>query len=234
MDNAPVPRQRSPWFYVLLGCGGLAGLMCLGLGGSGLYCAKQVSDMNQGVVDPRERQRNAVEQLGAVPEGYSVVASVSVFGVMKQTLLTDQPLLADGGVPAGGRQFTYLRLMANESNKRSKAFLDGSDPTGAQLGQGGLRFDPASVVKRGQLLVDGRKLFYVVSRLKEAGVQGVSVQPFATIVYFECPDEALRVGYWTQQDPDPAASPESLKLDGTVADEAELARFLKSVNPCGR
>ena len=68
MDNAPVPRQRSPWFYVLLGCGGLAGLMCLGLGGSGLYCAKQVSDINQGVTDPRERQKNAEEQLGAVPE----------------------------------------------------------------------------------------------------------------------------------------------------------------------
>ena len=24
------PKQRSPWLYVLLGCGGLAGLICLG------------------------------------------------------------------------------------------------------------------------------------------------------------------------------------------------------------
>jgi len=234
MDNAPVPRQRSPWFYVLLGCGGLAGLMCLGLGGSGLYCAKQVSDINQGVTDPRERQKNAEEQLGAVPEGYQVVASVSVLGMMKQTLLTDQPMLPDGGVPPGGRQFTYLRLMANEGNRRSKAFLDGTDPDGKQLGQGGLRFDPGAVVKRGQLLLGGRKLFYVVSRLTDPGVQGVALQPFASIVYFDCPDEALRVGYWTQQDPAPDQKPEALNLAGTVADEAQLAKFLQGINPCGR
>jgi hypothetical protein len=236
MDNAPVPRQRSPWFYVLLGCGGLAGLMCLGLGGSGLYCAKQVSDISQGVTDPRERQKNALEQLGALPEGYSVVASFSLpMGLMKQTMLSDRPLLPDGGVPVGGRQFTYLRVMANERNKRDRAFLDGSDPQGTGLGEGGLlRLDPKTVIRRGQLQVDGRKLSYLVARLGEAGVAGIPMQAFASIISFDCPDEVLRVGYWTQQDPAPEVKPEALVLEGTVADEAQLAGFLKPMNPCGR
>jgi hypothetical protein len=235
MDNAPVPRQRSPWFYVLMGCGGLAGLLCLVVGACTIYGAKQVSDISQGVSDPRERLKNAVEQLGAIPEGYTVVASVSFMGMMKQTLLTDQPPLPDGGVPAGGRQFTYLRVMANDRNQRDRAFLDGTDPEGTHLGEGAqLRLDPRTVFKRGQLVLDGRKLFYLVARLQDAGVSGVSVQPFASVVYFECPDQALRVGYWTQQDPAPDVKPEALHLEGTVADEAELARFLKPINPCGR
>jgi hypothetical protein len=237
MDDQPIRRQRSPWFYVLLGCGGLAGLLCLGLGGSGLYCAKQVKDISQGMTDPKERQRNAVDQLGAVPEGYSVVASVSLFG-MKQTVLTDQALLPDGGAPLGGRQFSYQRVIASEGHRNIKAFLDGSDPDGAHLAEGPVRFDlrfePGAILKRGQLVLDGRKLDYLVVRLAAPGGREASEQPFASVVYFECPDDALRMGYWTQSDPAPGHKPAAAELAGTVADEGELARFLKPMNPCGR
>jgi hypothetical protein len=236
MDTAPVPRQRSPWFYVLLGCGGLAGLMCLGLGGSGLYCAKQAQALSEGVTNPAERQKNAVEQLGAVPEGYQVVASFSLLmGMAKQTLLTDQPLLADGGIPHGGRQFAYTSSRGETAKVR--AFLDGTDPDGAHLGESRMQFslpiEPRSVFKRGQLLVDGRRIFYLATRVRDTATQGAG-QALLTVVSFDCPDQVLRFGAWSQPDPSPEVKPEELKLEGTVADEAELARFLKVVTPCGR
>ena len=53
-------------------------------------------------------------------------------------------------------------------------------------------------------------------------------------VLFDCPDEALRIGMWSQEDPAPDVVPEKLALSDTVADEAQLARLLKPVNPCGR
>jgi hypothetical protein len=42
------------------------------------------------------------------------------------------------------------------------------------------------------------------------------------------------VGVWTQADPDPTKAADELELAGTVADEAELAKFIKPVNPCGK
>lgn len=229
MDNAP-PRQRSPWFYVLLGCGGLAAFMCI-LGSIFVFVlGKQVKDMSSGMSDPDERRKNAIEQLGAMPEGYHVVASLSVFGVMKTTVLTDQAPLADGGFLEGGRTFNYFRAIANEQAERTKAFFDGRDPSGEGLREGGVGFDPQTIIKRGELKVEGRKVLYVVMRGRVQGREA----GLTNAVMFICPDTALRFGLWNQDDPSPEVEAEKLGLEGTVADEAEVARFLKPINPCGR
>ena len=204
-------------------------MLCLGGAIFVFFVGKQVKNIAEGVTDPQERQKNAVEQLGALPDGYSVVRSMSVFGALKTTVLTDQPLLGDGGFPSGGRVFNYLRIMANEQNAQTRAFFDGSDPDGAAIQQG-IKFDPKAVIKRGQLNVEGRKLFYVVTRGRMEG-QDLGL---TNAVMFACPDDALRIGLWTQADPSPDVAPEKLELSGTVADEAQLARFLKPINPCGR
>jgi hypothetical protein len=244
MDNAPAQRQRSPWFYVLLGCGGLAGLMCLSGAIFVLFVGKQVKNMSDGVTDPAERTRNAVEQLGAVPEGYSVAASMSVFGALKVSVMTDQPLLADGGFSIGGRLFTYYRLMASQQNKASRDFFTGATQDDPSLRQRGVNVDAKAVFKRGELSVDGRRISYVVARGPARGPAVVQGGPGAeggagpdglnTTFMFDCPDEALRVGVWSQPDPDPSKAPEELDLAGTVADEAQLARLIKPVNPCGK
>jgi hypothetical protein len=230
MDNAPAHRQRSPWFYVLIGCGGLAGLICLAGSIFVFFVGKQVKSLSDGVSDPAERQKNAVEQLGGLPEGYHVLASVSVFGVMRTTVLSDQPPSPDGGLAVGGRVFTYMRVMANEQNAQTRAFFDGTASEGAGVG-GGLRLDPKSVFKRGELKIDGRGLRYALMRSDGDGPQPTSL---GNAVLFECPDDALRVGVWSQADPTPDAETGALDLAGTVADEAQLAKFLKPINPCGR
>jgi hypothetical protein len=230
MENAPVQPQRSPWFYVLLGCGGLAALLCMGSLIVVFFFGKQVKNMTEGVNDPQERQKNAIEQLGALPEGYSVLASVSFFGMMKTTVLSDQPPLADGGIAPGGRTFNYFRIMANEQNKQTRAFFEGDDPEGAGLRERGIQFDAKAVIKRGELNVEGRKLRYVVSRGRMQGQESA----LTNAVLFDCPDDALRIAMWSQADPAPDVAPEKVDLTQTVADEAELARLLKPINPCGR
>jgi hypothetical protein len=234
MDNAPGQSQRSPWFYVLLGCGGLAGLICLGSAVFVLFVGKQAKNMVDGVNDPAARTRNAVEQLGAVPEGYNVVASMSMFGAIKLSVMSDQPLLPDGGATPGGRVFSYYRLMSSDQNQASKDFLKGKSQDDAALKQGGVKIDAKNIIKRGELTVDGRKLYYTVARGRLEAPGAGEGDGLNNTVLFDCPDDALRVGVWTQSDPDPTKRADELELAGTVADEAELAKLIKPVNPCGK
>lgn len=231
--ETPAPKQRSPWFYVLLGCGGLAALMCLGFTIFFLFIGKQVSNMAEGVTDPKEREKNARKQLGGLPEGYTVVASLSVFGMMDMTFLTDAPPLADGGVDMGPHTFNYFRVFANENNKKTKDFFTGKETSAESLRQGGINLDVKDIAKRGQVTIDGRKVYYVVGRgtlnTGQSGAEGL-----LNSVMFDCPGDALYLGVWGQADPEPGKKIEELELGGTVADEAELAKFLKPINPCGK
>ncbi len=237
METPPgAPKQRSPWVYVLIGCGGLAGLICLGTAIALFGLGKAVKDIGDGVNDPKERQANALKQLGGIPEGYSVVASLSIFGLMQTTVLTDREALADGGfaMTADGHTFTYFRIVANDNNKKARDFFSGKDTDPNTLSQSGINIDAKDIVKRGQLTIDGRKLSWVASRGKlDTGGNG-SAEGLNNAILFECPGDALQVGIWSQSDPAPEKTAEQLELAGTVADEAEMARFLKPMNPCGK
>lgn len=236
METAPKP-QRSPWFYVLLGCGGLAGLICLGgalvVGG----IVKMGKDIADGVVNPEERQLNAKKQLGSIPAGYTVVASLKIPLLMQTTVLTDRPALPDGGFGTieNAHTFSYFKVIANENTRRAKDFFSGKDTDPQTLAQSGINLDAKDLVKRGQLTVDGRKFAWVASRGRvDTGGEGTA-EGLNNAILFECPGEdELQVGVWSQRDPAPEKAPEELELAGTVADEAELARFLKQMNPCGK
>ncbi len=228
------PRQRSPWLYALLGCGGLAGLICLGgmiFVGLGVKALKNVGS---GVTDPAERQKNALEQLGALPEGYSVVASLNMY-FAQTTILTDREMLADGGFVLGdGHTFAYFRIMANENNKKGKDFLLGKETDPRFLAQNGINIETKDIVKRGQLTIDGRKFAYVASRGRLDTNGGAPEAGLNNAILFECPGDQLQVGVWSQLDPAPEKSAEELDLAGTVADEAQLVKFLKPMHPCGK
>lgn len=229
------PKQRSPWVYVLLGCGGLAGLICLGTMMVIGFGVKAGKDMVDGVKDPAARQENALKQLGAIPEGYTVVASLSVF-FMQTTMLTDREMLPDGGFVLGdGHTFAYFRVMANENNKKARDFLQGKETDPEALAKSGIKIDAKDIVKRGQLTIDGRKYSYVASRgTLDPGGPGAPEPGLSNAILFECPGEQLQVGVWSQLDPAPQKSAEELDLAGTVADEAQLVKFLKPMNPCGK
>ncbi|MFO0597231.1 MAG: hypothetical protein U0228_18100 [Myxococcaceae bacterium] len=232
---APAPKQRSPLFYVLIGCGGLAGLICLGGAVVLLGLGKVAKDVTAGMSDPEEMRKNATRQLGAVPEGYNVVASVNMF-VLEMTLLTDAPARPDGGFDLDDKHhtFTYFEVMANQNNKTSRDFLMGKETDPQALARSGINIDAHDVIKRGQLNIDGRKVYWTATRGKlemgaQAGTEGIN-----TAVLFDCATDDMRVGVWSQKDPAPDKASDQLELAGTVADEAELVRFLKPMNPCAR
>ncbi len=229
------PKQRSPWVYILLGCGGLAGLICLGTMVVVGLGAKAFKDVGDGVNDPQTRKENAIKQLGVLPEGYSVVASMNMF-VMQTTLLTDREMLPDGGLQLGdGHMFAYFRVMANENNKKAREFLQGKETDPEALSKSGINIDAKDIVKRGQLTIDGRKFSYLTTRDKiDAAGKGSQESALRNVILFECPGDQLQVGVWSQVDPDPSKDSEQLDLAGTVADEALLVKFLKPMNPCGK
>jgi len=231
--------QRSPWLYVLLGCGGFALLSCLGVGAFFAFVYKKGADMVAGVTDPKQREDNARKMLGSIPEGYYPAASLSFFGMVDMALLVDSPPLSDGGFDLTrdeGREFIYYRVMASEQNKASKAFFTSDTTDTSALARQNIRIDASAIAKRGSFTLETRKFYYVASRGSVAFGNGQQAQRqgLNTAVLFDCPGEQLHVGVWTQRDPDPSKSVQELDLTGTVADEAELKKFLSPIDPCGR
>lgn len=238
-------KQRPAWLYVLIGCGSAAGLVCLVGALAAGYCAKSVNDLGKGVTDPAVRQENALKQLGALPDGYNVAMSASMF--ISVTMLTNAGALEDGGfsMDATTRNFMFQRVPSNDNNKPVRDFLSGKDTDSTAARNVNLQIDREQIVKRGSLTIDGRKFHYVASRAvgEFRGMPQDPSQPPQQVqlerllnnaVLFDCPGDVLYVGVWSQADPAPDKTKEELELAGTVADEAELARFLKPMNPCGR
>lgn len=229
------PKQRSPWLYVLLGCGGFAALTCLGFAIFFGFVAKKTSDMVAGVTDPKAREENAKKMLGELPAGYHPAMSMSVFGLVDTALLTDRPVLPDGGIEIGDRVFTYLRVMANEDNKRTKNFFISGEGDVNNLRSNGVNIDTHDVIKRGNLTVDGRRIYYVAARGQFGGMGNQAAEDgLNAAVLFDCQGDQLNIGVWSMRDPAPGKPAGELDLTGTVCDEAELAKFLKPMNPCGR
>ncbi|MCA2978579.1 MAG: hypothetical protein INH41_18425 [Myxococcaceae bacterium] len=233
MEQA-APKQRSPWFYVLLGCGGFALLSCLGAFLVLAVGVKKVNDLQEGVSNPKVRTENARKMLGELPPGYVSAVSLSMFGLVDIAVLTNGEGLADGGVEVGDRVFTYYRMVSNADNERTKAYFRSGEGDLGSLRNSGVNIDKEDVIKRGNLTVAGRKLYYVAYR----GVFGVGNESASDglnlALLFDCPGEQLHAGVWAMRDPTPQKPIAELDLTGTVADEAVLAAFVKPMNPCGR
>lgn len=243
MTEAQAAKKSRPvWVYLLVGCGAVVLLTCLGafaVAATGYLKLKgAVADMKAGLEDDTVKAKNAREQLGGIPEGYEVVASISLFGMGSVTVLTDG-LAGDGGIVPDARTFQYFRLFANEQNEDTKRFFRGED---ARANVQGIGIEPDDVVKRGRLSVDGRSVLYVVG--KRVGENGR--EELGSAILFECPGDALHAAMWAQPlpqaapaaaeageaDSDADAQALAIALDGTVGDEAELSRFLRPINPC--
>lgn len=235
METQPAPKaQRSPWFYVLLGCGGFALITCIGVAGAFGACGLWFKDLGEGVSDPAKREENARKMFGEIPPGYYAGPTVKM-GIFDLSVLTDAPPQEDGGLTLGEHLFQYRRVFANDENAEAKSFFDKADVDPAVLGRHGLRVGADAIIKRGSLSVGQRTLKYVAVRgTGEGGRRPGEDDGLATLVLFDCGDRALHLGLWAQRSAQPGVAKEQLDLTGTVADEAELARFLKPLNPCGR
>ena len=238
--NAPVKQQRSPLFYVLIGCGGLLALIMIGFAVAGFLVYRAGKGMVDGMTDPNQKAANVQKMLGAAPAGYHPVMTFSVPLMMDMAMLGDQPQLADGGFPEFDRQFIYFRVIANEQSNRAKEFFDGEGTDTSALQGSGVNVDAKDILRRGALkTANGTAVKYVATRGTMDTQQGRARQDATpglnTLMYYECNgDTAVRMGVWMMKDSTPELPAEQLQLDGTVADEAEIQQFIGPLAPCGK
>ncbi len=238
-ESAPA-RQRSPWFYVLLGCGGLALVLLAACFASGAFLFSSGKNMVAGVSDPETKKKNALDQLGVIPDGYRVEASiVAPLGVARQTLLTDQAAPEDDagglgtGFPLTGHFFLLKTQMMDKTQvDAAREFFSGKTSDTSALRAVGVNLDERSVIKRSEVAFDGKKAHLLVTR-SAVGVQG-DPAGLSAVLLFDCPDNGFHLASWIQRDPTPEKKNDELDLGGTVADEAELAKFLKPLRVCGK
>ncbi len=239
--NAPVKKQRSPLFYVLIGCGGLMLLIFIGFMLVAAVLYKGAKDIAGGMTDPNQKAANVKKMLGDPPPGYHPMVTMSVPLFMDMALLGDKPMLADGGFPDDiDRQFMYFRVIATDQTTKAKDFFNGKDDDTSALRGSGINVDAKDILRRGALKTGaGGAVKYVATRgtmESNAGGQrgrGETIAGLNTLMSFECVgDTALRLGVWMMHDPNPGAGASELQLAGTVADEGEIAAFIKPLNPC--
>jgi hypothetical protein len=235
MDQA-APKPRSPWLYVLLGCGGFALLLCLGSGAVMGFGYLKAKDQLAGLVDRTKATEKATTMLGAIPEGYVASQSMSMFGLMEMAMLIKGTEAADGGFENIEREFVFLSLIANDSTKDTKAYF--MSPPGQPEPEGAGMMRAKDMIKRGRFTIDAVTMYYVVSRGDldvgpQAQRRSSDFKRVNTAILFDCPGDRLHLGVWSMPDPDPTLDSKSLPLSGTVGDEAQLVPFLKQLTPCG-
>ncbi|MBS1148871.1 MAG: hypothetical protein H6Q89_569 [Myxococcaceae bacterium] len=237
--NAPVKQQRSPLFYVAIGCGGLMALILVGFAVAGLLLVRAGKGLVEGMTDPKQKAANVQKMLGTAPAGYYPVVTMSVPLFMDMALLGDKEPLEDGGFADFDKGFMYFRIIANEQSNKAKDFFDGKDSDTSALKGSGVNVDAKDILRRGALKTsNGTNVKYVATRgtmdtqgqRREEQKSGLN-----TVMYFECPgDTAVRMGVWMMRDLDPSLPTDQLKLEGTVADEAEIVGFIQPLTPCGK
>lgn len=233
---APPPQKKglSPIVWVLIGCGGLALVIFLILGGLALFAVRGVQKMADGIADPATKAENVKELLGVVPEGYHPAFTFGVPLIMDVAMLTDVPFVLDGGPTEFERSFVYFRVMRTESNKKAKDFFDGKTSNTDELRRTGINVEAKDILKRGEVKTSsGATVKYVATRgslMTSNGREQHALEGLNTLMYFECPgDDALRIGMWTQKEEQGAVA----DTTGTVADEAQVSSFVGPIKPCG-
>ena len=237
--NTPIKKQRSPLFYVVLGCGGLLGLITVGFIAVGLMAWNVAKDLGEGLTNPSAKAANIQKMMGTAPPGYYPVMTFSIPLVMEMALLGDKPQPEDGGPGDFDRGFMYFRVIANEQSNKARDFFDGKSADSESLRASGMNVDTKDILKRGSTKTSsGTVVKYVATRgtmETQGGRRGESRPGINTLMYFECPgDSAVRMGVWTMKDPNPELEAEKVNLVGTVADANELTAFLAPLTPCGK
>jgi hypothetical protein len=237
--DAPPKKQRSPVFYVFLGCGIVILLMMIGGGVVCGGCYMAAKNMQDDLVDPKKQAANAEKALGQLPKGYHPVVTLSMpFGMMDMVVLGDRPPLADGGADHDfDRGFMFFRVMANENAKRAQTFFDEEDGDTSGLRASGINVDAKDILKRGTAkTATGTAVKWVATRgTLTTNNGGTAREGLNTLLWFTCPqDQAMRVGVWMSGDPDPSKPAADLDLTGTVADEEQVISFTKQLAPCGK
>ncbi len=237
-NPAPVAKQRSPVFYVFLGCGLMVLLMIVGGGVVCGGCLVGLNQMGKGIVDPQKREENVKKMLGGSPTGYYPLVTLSVPMVMDMAVLGDAPMVPDAGPPDVKRVIQYWRIISNDNTRQMKDWFDGKDVSADVFRRNSINVDVKDIVGRGVVKTgDGATVKYVATRgqvMNDFQGRGAHAQ-LSTLLDFECADtSSVRVGVWSERDLHPDKAADEIDPKGTVLDEAQIAPLVAQLRPCGQ
>jgi hypothetical protein len=233
-------KRTSPWVYVGVGCLVAVLAIVAVIVAIGAWGFTQVRQMQRTMEDPVTRTAAAVETLGgtALPEGYHAMVALSVpFGVMETTMLTDREPDADGRLRRFGEHgFVYFETMSvrDQAQKMRDFFAGTSDNPDEIFGDTSIRVNDREFIARGTIDAATGTLRWATYRGQVAVQNQRDVAGGLTaMVMFECAGaERLRMGIWFGPDQNPDTPVDQADFTGTVADPAEIQRFMANFNVC--
>jgi hypothetical protein len=233
-------KRTSPWVYVGVGCLVAVLAIVAVIVAIGAWGFTQVRQMQRTMEDPVTRTAAAVVTLGAtaLPEGYHAMVALSVpFGVMETTMLTDREPDADGRLRRFGEHgFVYFVTMSvrDQAQKMRDFFAGTSDNPDEIFGDTSIRVNDREFIARGTIDAATGTLRWATYRGQVAVQNQRDVAGGLTaMVMFECAGaERLRMGIWFGPDQNPDTPVDQADFTGTVADPAEIQRFMANFNVC--
>jgi len=234
-------KRTSPWVFVGVGCFAAVVILVAIVASVIYYGVSKIREIEATMEDPVARTEMAQRMLAAdeIPEGYNTVIALSIPFLMETVVLSDEEPDEDGRIEGfGERGFIYFKTLSMGAQEQElRDFFEGETENSDLLEQStSVRVNADEFIGRGVIEEDDRTLRWVSYR-GEVGDRGSAQfgDGLTAMVMFECPGaERVRMGIWFGPDPDPDTPVESADLTGSVADEAEIQRFMSNFDVCSR
>lgn len=233
-------RSTSPWVFIGVGCLLAVFLVVAVIVAIGAWGFSQVRQLQRTIEDPEARAELAQDMLAAdkLPDGYNAMVALSIPFLMETVIITDAEPDENGRIGRFGESgFIYLKtLSVGDQEQELRDFFEGKTDESQILEQTSIRVDAREFVGRGTIEEDNRTLRWVAYR---GEIDNRSRQDFGealnAMIMVECPGaERVRMGIWFGPDPDPDTPADEADFTGTVADEAEIQRFMSNFDVCRR
>jgi hypothetical protein len=225
---------RSPWFYILAGCGGLLVLGGIAIAVFAFLGWRWAQDFQATMKDPDRRAAAVMERLGAttLPDGWRPgVAIDAPLGLGEFALLTTGDAVPAGNdFDLGDRGFLFVRAPGGRIEEARERFERGGDLTGA-LESPGANFDVDREIARGTFETRGGLVLWL-SGAGSTRFQGEAREGLTTVGLLDCDaDEKSRYVIWFGGDV--VGDPEDpVARVGTIADPDVLRSFLGHFRLC--
>ncbi len=236
----PEQKRTSPWVFIGVGCLLAVFALVAVVVAIGAWGFSQFRQIARTMEDPVARAELAAEFLvtDELPEGYNVVAAISIPFLMETAVLTDKEPGEDGQISGfGERGFIYFKMLSfGEQEQELRDFFEGRTDDSQVLRQSsGFSVDTDELIERGVIEEESRTLRWVAYRGEiDRGSSGLG-EGLTTMVMFECPGaERVRMGIWFGPDPSPDVPIDEADFSGSVADPAAIRSFLAPFDVCSR
>ena len=233
-------KRTSPWIYIGVGCLVSVFLIIAVIIAIGAWGFSQVRQLQRTMEDPEARTELAQEMLAAdqLPDGYNTMVALSIPFLLETVIITDAEPDENGRVDRfGERGFIYLKtLSVGEQEQELRDFFEGKTDESQILEQTSVRVDARELVARGTIEESDRTLRWAAYRGEIDNRRRSDFgEALNAMIMVECPGaERVRMGIWFGPDPDPDTPASEADFTGTVADEAEIQRFMSNFDVCRR